>query len=328
MKVAIFGLGSIGRRHARCFREAGAAEIIGMDPVAERREQFVAELEAPAVASEQEALAASPDLVVVASPNTFHVRQAMMAAEAGCALLVEKPLGTDLAGAESLVRAVRERGLYFHMGSNWKFHPAFLKMKQVLQSGAIGQVTGGQVIAGQWLPDWHPWEDYRNMYAARASLGGGAIFDTHEIDYLTWLLGEARELIGLKAHTGLLEIETEDVAACVIRFAGGALVTLLTDYIQRTPKRSYFLSGSEGSLEWDLRSGEIAVWRAGEPAPERSSVHLADANEMYVAQARRVLSDLKSGGRALTDENHALAVLQMQLAWRDEKPFQRDPGVT
>lgn len=323
MKVAIFGLGSIGRRHARCFLEAGASSLIGMDPTADRRKQFVDEMGAPAVATEAEALDAKPDLVVVASPNMFHVQQSLLAVQQGVPLFVEKPLGVDFHDAERLAGEVRSRGLYLHMGSNWKFHPAFVLMKKMIADGAIGAPTGGQAIAGQWLPDWHPYEDYRQMYAARKALGGGAIFDTHEIDYLSWLLGPIDQLAGFRANTGSLEIETEDTAACVLRFRNGALVTLLTDYIQRTPRRRYLLAGSAGTIEWDFHAGEVTLCRPGKRYEEHHDVRLADVNQMYVAQARHVLADLREKRPAVTDIDQALDVLRLQVAWRDERMFDR-----
>lgn len=320
MKVAIFGLGSIGRRHARCFRQAGADVLIGMDPTLERRKQFDEEIDAPSVVTEAEALDQAPDLVVVASPNVFHVRQTLLAVERGIPVLVEKPLGVTLEEAELLAAAVKARGVYLHMGSNWKFHPAFQLMKKLILDGAIGQPTGGQVIAGQWLPDWHPWEDYRQMYAARASLGGGAIHDTHEIDYLSWLLGPIVQFTGLKSHNGVLDIDTEDTAAAILRFSNGALVTLLTDYVQRTPRRRYLLAGSNGTIEWDFHQGEVTLCRSGARFGERHDVRLADVNEMYVAQARRVLADIRERRPAVTGIDQALHVLRLQAAWRNEQP--------
>lgn len=321
MKVAVLGLGSIGRRHARCFQEAGASSLVGMDPLEERRAQFLKDFDCLAVASEVEALASGPDLVVVASPNAYHTRQALLAVKAGCAVFVEKPLGVDLRQAEELASAVASGGNYFHMGSNWKFHPAFLRMKALIDEGAIGTPTGGQVLAGQWLPDWHPWEDYRGMYAARLDLGGGAIFDTHEIDYLTWLLGPVVSFCGLKARSGALEIETEDVAACVLRFANGALVSLLTDYIQRTSRRRYHLSGEGGTIEWDFHAEEITLCTPGARMSKRWAVGLANINDMYVAQARQVLDDIRVGRPSVTGIRHALEVLRIQEAWRAETAF-------
>jgi predicted dehydrogenase len=323
MKVAIFGLGSIGRRHARCFRAAGADALIGMDPNPDRRKQFADEMGADVVATEAEAFDARPDLVVVASPNIFHVRQASLAAELDIALFVEKPFGVDLAEAQQLAATLRAQNLYMHMGSNWKFHPAFVLMKRLIIEGAIGVPTGGQAIAGQWLPDWHPYEDYRQMYAARKSLGGGAVFDTHEIDYLSWLLGPISQFVGLTASAGVLEIETEETAAALLRFRNGALVTLLTDYIQRTPRRRYLFAGDAGTIEWDFHIGEITVCKPGNRFDERHDVRLADINDMYVEQARHVLEDIRLGRAALTGIDQALDVLCMQTAWRDQRMLDR-----
>lgn len=69
MKVAILGLGSIGRRHARCFLAAGAEEVIGFDPTEERRNQFTDEIGAEAYGDQDQVLDMRPDLVLLASPN-------------------------------------------------------------------------------------------------------------------------------------------------------------------------------------------------------------------------------------------------------------------
>jgi predicted dehydrogenase len=316
MRVAVIGLGSIGRRHARCFHAAGASTVIGMDPTPDRQAQFLSEVPGVAVSNLDEALDAKPQIVVVASPNVFHAEQAIQVLRAGLAVVVEKPLCTNLADAHRLAQCVRETGGYLHMGSNWKFHPAFQAMKAHIVAGNIGQVASGYVLAGQWLPDWHPWEDYRRMYAARADLGGGAIFDTHEIDYLSWLLGPIDEIKGMTAHSGLLEIETEDVAACVLRFKSGALVSLVTDYIQRTSKRRYLLAGSQGTLEWDFHQGSVKLTRLDAGDVDEVSYKDFEVNQMYVAQARKVMSDVATKGLPTTGIEQALATLTIQEKWR------------
>ena len=314
--VLVLGLGSIGRRHARCFLAAGAEKVTGFDPSDERRVQFTDELDYPAVADEDEALGLGADLVVVASPNAFHARQVNAALDQGVAVFVEKPLAIALEDGEAIAARVAAEKAYLHMGSNWKFHPAFRAMKEIIANGQLGQVTGGQVVAGGWLPDWHPYEDYRQMYTSRRELGGGAVFDTHELDYLSWLLGPLRSLTGRTAQSGCLEIETEDVAAAVLEFESGALVTLLTDYIQRVPQRRYFLNGDQGTLEWDLFDQQIKLSRPGRRHVETIDVELADLNEMYVAQAAHVLEDLHTGRSAMTPAGQALQVLRAQMAWK------------
>lgn len=316
MKVLVLGLGSIGWRHARNFRGLGVDQVIGFDPDAERRQKFAAEFDGSVVASEDEGFAQKPGLVVVASPNRFHLAQANAAAQHDLPLFVEKPLGTDLEEARRFATLAKSKQLYVHSGSNWKFHPAFKTMKSWIGEGRIGRMTSMQVIAGQWLPDWHPWEDFRKGYSARADLGGGAVFDTHELDYILWLGGESAQFAGMISRSGALPIETEDNAACLMQLANGALVTLQTDYIQRQGLRRYVIAGDLGTIEWNSRDWKARLYTPGGTDDREIDTKLTDINEMYVAQSRRILSDLASGHSPETPLEHVLRVLELQIAWR------------
>jgi predicted dehydrogenase len=313
MRAAIVGLGSIGMRHARNLKTLGVADVIGMDPLPDRRARFTREIGGEVAAVYSEALEHRPDLVVIASPNRFHLGQALDAAEANCHLLIEKPLGCSLEGVDALLRAIETRRLFAHVGSNWKFHAAFRTMKRLLDDGAAGKVASAQVLAGQWLPDWHPWEDYRRGYSARRDLGGGVVFDTHEIDYLTWLLGPVNRIAGFVARSGALEIDTEDVAAACLRFESGALVTLQVDYIQRDYRRSYRIAGDTGTIEWDIRSETVQYYCAGTGKTTLLETPLGDLNEMYLAQTRHVLDGVAGEAEPVTPVTHAARVLALQL---------------
>lgn len=318
MQVLVLGLGSIGMRHARNFRGLGV-DIFGFDPDLERRQRFEAEFGIAGDADMIRALDRMPGLVVVASPNRFHLPQAFAAVERDLPLFVEKPLGTDYAEAERLSRLLGEKSLYCHCGSNWKFHPAFATMRGWIAEGAIGRMTSMQVLAGQWLPDWHPWEDYRRGYSARADLGGGAVFDTHELDYILWLGGHVRDFTGMIAHSGSLPIETEDNAAALLRLDNGALVTLQTDYLQRQGQRRYLVAGDLGTIEWSSRDGMVRLYTSKGEGDRAIDARLPDINEMYVAQSRRILEDLATGHAPETPIAHVLHVLDLQLRWRGER---------
>lgn len=109
MKVAILGLGSIGRRHARCFLAAGAQEVIGFDPTEDRRKQFTDEIGAKAYGDQDQVLYMRPDLVLLASPNVFHARQAIATAERGLNIFVEKPLAVTVEDGEAIAESVTRR---------------------------------------------------------------------------------------------------------------------------------------------------------------------------------------------------------------------------
>ena len=315
MKVLIVGLGSIGMRHARNFRETEVDSIIGFDPSEERRKRFASELGGTTTTTVETALEEKPDLAVIASPPAFHISQAILCAVAGVSLLIEKPLGTNRDGVDQLIDLVESSGLFAHVGSNWKFHAAFRAMKRLLEEDAIGQVVAAQVIAGQWLPDWHPWEDYRAGYSARRDLGGGVILDSHEFDYLSWLLGPVTEIAGLSSKTGLLDIDTEDIACAALRFDSGALATVQLDYIQRRAERRYFITGELGSIIWTLEGPGVTVNLSGNET-DLVEAPLGDINTMYLDQTRHVLDGASGKTPPVTPLTHAARALDLQLSLR------------
>lgn len=318
MKVMLAGLGSIGTRHARTFRTLGGTIHVGMDPDAERRTRFSAEFAATAVATLAEGLALEPDLVVVGSPNRFHVEQATIAARAGRHLLIEKPLGVSMDGIPELIAAIAKAGVFAHVGSNFKFHSALRTMKRLIDERALGRVTAAQVLAGQWLPGWHPNEDYRKGYSARSDLGGGIVLDTHEFDYLVWLLGPVAHVAGFATNSGALEVQTEDVACAALHFESGVLATVQVDYIQREYRRRYHLSGDAGTMEWDFSTGKLTLYRVSTGMSEVIDVS-EDLNEMYLRQAKHVLDAIPAGLPPVTPVEHAARVLDLQLRIRSSR---------
>ena len=317
MKVVVAGLGSIGTRHAGNYKKLGVDKLVGCDPDKNKRNMFESETGDECVASLEEALKSRPDLVVIASPNRYHLDQALLAAKSGCHLFIEKPVSHTLNMLDDLIRLIEEQSLFAHVGSNWKFHPAFKEMKKIIDQDALGKITGAQVIAGQWLPDWHPWEDYRQMYSAKKEQAGGIVLDSHEFDYLSWLLGPVKDVTGYISHSGALEIETEDVAVACMQLESGALATVHVDYIQRDYRRRYHISGDAGTLEWDYKTGEITLYDAAKDDTKVINVAVDDLNAMYLEQSQHVLAGIKGEVSPVTSVAAAKEVLKILLAIKE-----------
>jgi len=314
MKVLVVGLGSIGLRHARNLRTLGVNALTGFDPNDERRSTFMAETGGTAFDDLSSAIADHPDLAIIASPNRFHIDQALSVARGGIHLMIEKPLGSTREGLSELCATVATRSLFCHIGSNWKFYPAFAAMKDILDKGEIGPVAGVQVLAGHWLPDWHPKRDYRMEYSARRDLGGGVVFDTHELDYMAWLFGAITATAGWVRHTGFLETSTEDVAAIALRFESGVVGTLQTDYIQRAPRRHYNICGRDGTLEWSAGEPLRRYHVDGREWSEVPETLETDYNAMYLKQMAHVLVGARDGATPVTGLDHATKIIDAQLA--------------
>ncbi|WP_430469369.1 Gfo/Idh/MocA family protein [Thalassospira lucentensis] len=310
MRVLVSGLGSIGCRHARNFLSAGVDEIIGYDPDEGRRTKFSSEFSARTFASLESAICEEVDLAVIASPNIYHVSQSIVCAKASVNLFIEKPLGCSDENLDLLSEVIKTNKLFCHVGSNWKYHPAFIQMKDMLERQAFGKPLAVKVLAGQWLPSWHPYEDYRTMYAARSNLGGGIHFDTHELDYLVWMFGKIKSINGSVLNSGVLEIDTADLMSLNLQFEGGVVGGLQADYLQVATRREYCITCEKGTIDWDIRASTIQL----NSLKGRNELDVSQPlGAMYIAQTNDILQRIQNSQEATTSFEQAKYVLGWQL---------------
>jgi predicted dehydrogenase len=193
----------------------------------------------------------------------LHLEVAIPAAEAGCHLLLEKPVSNSLDGLEELAAALKRGGGRLLVGFQFRFHPALRQIVGLLADEAIGRILSVRAHWGEYLPGWHPWEDYRRSYSARSTLGGGVILTLcHPFDYLRWCLGEVSEVWAFAGKLSDLELDVEDTAEIGLQFASGALGSIHLDYNQRPASHHLEFCGTLGTLRWDQVDGEVAVFRA------------------------------------------------------------------
>jgi predicted dehydrogenase len=205
-----------------------------------------------------------PDAVVVANPTSLHLDVAVPAAEAGCAILLEKPLSDSVRGLDRLQAAVAQSGSKVLVAFQLRFHPSLLCARKLIADGAVGRIISAHVHFGEFLPGWHPWEDYRKGYAARADLGGGVLLtQCHSLDYLPWLVGPVEAAWGMVAKLSDLEVTADDNAEIGLLFAAGAFGSLHLDYNEQPPSHRFDIIGTEGTIRCDLADGAVNLYRAG-----------------------------------------------------------------
>ncbi|HTP01959.1 MAG TPA: Gfo/Idh/MocA family oxidoreductase [Anaerolineales bacterium] len=268
-KTLIAGLGSIGRRHLRNLVALGETDIV----LLRTHRSTLPEDDLAGYPVETDLRAAlrrhSPEAVIVANPTALHLDVAIPAARAGCAILLEKPISNSMKGLRRLEAAVGKCGANVLVAFQFRFHPSLLAARKLIADGAIGRIISAEVHYGEYLPGWHPWEDYRNGYAARADLGGGVVLtQCHSLDYLPWLAGPVESAWGLVGKLSDLEVDVDDTAKIGLRFASGALGSLHLDYNQQPPSHSLMVVGTQGSLKCDMADGTVNLYRADSTAWE------------------------------------------------------------
>jgi predicted dehydrogenase len=317
MKFLIAGLGSIGRRHLRNLLALGERDIL----LYRTRRATLPDNELAALPVEtdlQAALAQRPDAVILSNPTALHLDVAIPAAEAGCHILLEKPISHSLAGVDRLQEAAAHSGSQILVGFQFRFHPG-LQFIQSTISQQPSKIISIRAHWGEYLPNWHPWEDYRQGYAARPDLGGGVILTLcHPFDYLRWMCGEYEVAWALTSRAGL-GLDVEDTAEIGLKFARGALGSLHLDYVQRPPKHTLELITDRGTIVWDNADGAVKTWleAGGEgrwqtiPAPEGF-----ERNVMFLDQMRHFLAVCRGEAKPLCTLEDGLRALELALQAR------------
>ena len=189
----VVGLGSAGLRHLSSLRELGVERLIAVSTGRSTHPKLAAGVRDVIVErSLDEGLAQGPQVVVIATPTSMHLEQAIVCAQAGCHLLIETPLSHTCEGLDRLQRSIDDAGTAAMVGYQFRFHPLVRRLRGWLRAGRLGAPLHATASFGEDIAASRPWEDYRRSYAARDELGGGVIRTLgHPLDYLVFLLGNA-----------------------------------------------------------------------------------------------------------------------------------------
>ena len=327
MRFLIAGLGSIGRRHFRNLIALGEKDIT----LLRTRKATLPDDELAGYPVETDLTEAlqkhKPDAVIVANPTSMHLNVALPAAKAGCHILLEKPVSHSLERLEVLQKTADKSGSKILVGFQFRYHPTLNKARALIQSNALGKILTVHAHWGEYLPQWHPWEDYRQSYAARADLGGGVIVTlTHPLDYLRYLLGEVESLWSFNGHISPLDVDVEDIAEIGLKFANGAVGGVHVNYFQRPPVHRLEIVGTNGTLRWDNADGILHLHKMPAPfgsfsdqppAPVVESFSPPEGferNQLFVAQTRHFIEVVRGESEPVCSLEAGVMALRLALA--------------
>jgi len=316
VRFLVVGCGSIGKRHLSNLRLLSAGEAIAYDTVQERREEVREKYGVKVFSDFEKALQNKPDVVLVCTPTSLHMKYALAAGHAGCHLFIEKPISHSMERVDELIDIATSKNLITLVGCNFRFHWGLKLVKKLLDEGKIGRLFCVRAEFGQYLPDWHPWEDYRKGYSANKALGGGIILDAiHEIDYVQWMIGKVDAVSCFTGKLSSLDIDTEDIAEILLRSKDGVIANVHMDYVQRVYNRSCELIGEEGTITWSFQDNQVRLYSVKDKEWQLYARDVQyEVNEMYVAEMEHFLRCIKREEQPVLDANGAKADLEIVLA--------------
>lgn len=256
LRIGVCGVGSIGFRHARLLSQRTDVELFLCDTT---RLHLDSAAELPnlhgSFNSYEELLKHNLDGLVIATPDQFHVEQAEKAMLKGVAVLIEKPLAETAEQGEDLRRCTKDTGVSVLVGYPLRYNAAFVKAKEIIVDGLIGQPVSFQAMLGA----------YNTLVAAKNRFSPGEknklfVDYSHEWDYINWIIGKVRRVAAISHQSGELK-RTQDpnIVNCLLETEGGISGTAHLDYVQAPGVRSFTIIGDKGTLVVDAVRGTVTV---------------------------------------------------------------------
>ena len=281
VRAAVIGYGGIGSAHTACIAGGKVegmtlAAVCDIDPA--KRALVAQRFPGVRVAADHhELLDGSVDAVVIAVPHPEHCRIAADCLRGGVHVLSEKPLDVSVTAAEEAVRASEASGRVFAVMLNQRTAPIFQRAREIVQSGALGQLKRTVWI----ITNWYRTQHYYDSGAWRATWkgeGGGVLLNQapHNLDLWQWLCGMPESVAAYCDVARYHRIEVEDDATLITRYAGGAMGLFVTSTGEYPGTNRLEIAGDRGKLVleegalkwWKLRQSETDVrWHSPDSMP-------------------------------------------------------------
>ena len=310
MKISILGCGSIGTRHAKNLLELGYSVNYIFDPIRNNSEILSKKIGGEIIDNQEECILLS-DIVFICTPPNTHTELLKFSIDNGKHIFCEKPISNSRNNLVNILKKADKNNLKIVVGYMLKFHPGLKTIKNMIDSGKIGNILGGQVNFGYFLPYWRSNYDYKKNYFGKSSEGGGIILElSHELDYVRWIFGEIKSVTAVSAHISDLEIETDDYAEIILETNKKNIINIHLDCLEQNYRRNCHIIGTKGSIEWDF-NGKIKIVTPKNTEEINTNFEI---NDLYLEELQSFLSQIDSPQINVNNGWEALKTLDLAIA--------------
>lgn len=258
MRVAVIGLGSMGKRRIRLIRKySEAIEIIGVDTNEERRKTCEKEYGIEVDSSLTNAVDKTYiDCAFVCTPPISHSEIITQCLDKGLHVFTELNLVAD--GYAKNMALAKLKNLVLFMSSTFLYKDEVKYIKNLIHKAK--HVLNYTYHVGQYLPDWHSWDNYKNFFAGDKRTNGCREIFAIELPWLSDVFGEIIKVEVIKSKMSSLDINYADNYLALVQHSSGCKGALAVDVVSRKAVRNLEVFGEELHIQWDGSPGGLFVY--------------------------------------------------------------------
>jgi predicted dehydrogenase len=316
IKMAVVGVGAMGRNHVRVLMDIPEVELVGVADTNVATAKAVAHKYGVPVFADYAKLfdECQPEAVIIATPTSFHHAIGLAAIERGIHVLVEKPITISITQAREMIAFAKQHSVHLAVGHIERFNPAVIELKRRIDRGELGRIF--MIHARRQSP-----------YPGRIQdVGVASDLATHELDMMRYLANS--EVVHLSAEVSYVLPQSghEDIIFGLLRFQNGVLGILDVNWITPTSVRESVITGERGMFVVNYLNQELSFYE--NPAmlvpPDGSiwdfTVQAGNFTRYQINRREPLRSELESfihsiqtGTPMLVDGNDGLQALQLAL---------------
>lgn len=320
--VAVLGYGFMGTTHLSAWRYIEECELKAvMGRTIEKVKEIAEKFGVDAYSDLEPILKRNDvDIIDICTPTNTHAKYAIASMEAGKHVFVEKPIALSLKDADAMINSAKRNKVKLMVGHVLRFFPEYMKIKELVSQGMIGEPVIARTFRGGPIPEWSPWFLDKNQ-------SGGVAVDLaiHDVDFLMWTFDQRIERVYAKVKRLVHKnITAEDYALITLKFEKGGIALVEANWalpkqfpftmkIEIDGTKGMIMSDNQSSVPVRLITNDITAGFAPERLPWRPAIHPFPVDPFY-RELKHFVECIRENKIPMTDGEVARRSLEVCLA--------------
>ena len=265
IKFLIVGFGKAGKRHFSIIKKLKEDFQIGVLESKRNKDELEKFKNLKIIKNKKEIIEYKPDIVIISSPATYHLKQANFFCNLKSSLIIEKPLSNNFYGIKKFNKKIINNSLFCLVGYNLIFLPSLIKFKQILYSQSFGTPYKFEVINETFMPTWRE-KNYKDVVSSQKKLGGGVLLElSHEFHFAYWIFKNFKFVNGIVDKISDYDTDVEDF--CDLNFIidnsffKKCILNIRINFFSKKKQRKIKVYTNKGMLYWDYISKNIIFYQ-------------------------------------------------------------------